>query len=64
VSTVPAYSDFDVIEIPLEEFMDEWLPGLEADGLRIGLSWTGPRATGYDIEPRSVRAALDATSGT
>jgi hypothetical protein len=36
------------------------LPSLDEDGLRVGINWSGPRATGYDVEPEAVRAALDA----
>ena len=60
VSTVPAYSGFEIVDVPLDDFLDKWLPSLERDGLRVGVNWSGPRATGYDIEPSSIRLALDA----
>jgi Protein of unknown function (DUF2750) len=63
VSTVAAYAGFDVVEVPLDTFIEKWLPGLEEDGLHVGVKWSGPRATGYDIEPGSVRASLDAALG-
>jgi hypothetical protein len=63
VSTVPAYAGFDVIEVPLDAFIEEWLPSLDENGFRVGVNWSGPRA-GYDIEPGSVKTALDATLGT
>jgi uncharacterized protein DUF2750 len=62
VATVPAYAGFDVEEIPLDEFLERWLPGLEQDGLLVGVNWSGPRATGYDVEPDAVRAAIAAAS--
>lgn len=64
VGTVPAYAGFDIVEIPLDTFLDRWLPGLEDDGFRVGVNWSGPRATGYDIEPRSLRVALDAAASS
>lgn len=60
VSTVPAYAGFDVEEVALDAFIEKWLPSLEEHGLRVGVNWSGPRATGYDIEPSSVKVALDA----
>ena len=57
--TVPAYAGFEVTEIPLDTFVDKWLPSLEESNLRVGVNWSGPHATGYDIEPRSVRASLE-----
>jgi hypothetical protein len=62
VATVPAYAGFEVEEIALDAFLERWLPGLEVDGLRVGVNWSGPRATGYDVEPGAVRAALEAAA--
>ncbi|WP_354191718.1 hypothetical protein [Arthrobacter sp. UYCu712] len=36
------------------------MPGLERDGLRVGLNWSGDRATGFDVEPRAALASLTA----
>jgi len=58
VSNVPAYSTFEVHEISLAEFRDRWLPGLEKDGVLVGVNWSGEHATGYDIEPGTVASAL------
>jgi hypothetical protein len=60
VATVPAYAGFDIVEITLDAFLDNWLSSLDARGLRVGVNWSGPSATGYDIEPSSIRTALDA----
>lgn len=60
VATVPAYAGFEVVEVSLASFLDKWLPSLEADGLRVGVNWSGPRATGYDIDAVSIKTALDA----
>jgi hypothetical protein len=35
-----------LVEIRFETFLDKWLLLLEADGLRVGVNWSGPRATG------------------
>lgn len=58
--TVPAYAGFSPIEIPLADFLERWLPGLERDGLKAGLNWSGERATGYDVDPRVVAAGIGA----
>jgi len=55
---VPAYAEFEVFNIPLEEFRSRWLPGLERDGLLVGLNWSGQWATGLDVEPASVQLGL------
>jgi len=46
------------VEIDLVTWRQRWLPGLERDGLLVGLNWSGDRATGYDIEPADVLRAL------
>lgn len=60
VDTVPAYADFQVVRIPLREFRERWLPGLDSDGIRVGLNWSGPRATGYDLRGHEVERNLTA----
>lgn len=60
MSNVEAYSDFAVVRIPLVEWRSRWLPGLERDGLLVGLNWSGTRATGYDLAPGDVEANLTA----
>jgi hypothetical protein len=60
VSTVRAYAGFEVVAVPLDEFRSRWLPGLERDGLLVGLNWSGKRATGYDVQAASVEKALAA----
>ena len=58
VSSVAAYKDFQVVSIPLDEWRSKWLPGLERDGILVGLNWSGSRATGFDVAPTSVLDAL------
>lgn len=49
---------FEPAPIDLVAFIEGWLPGLEKDGLRCGLNWSGERATGYDLRPSEVLARL------
>ena len=60
IATVPAYSSFEVVELSVEDWRRDWLSGLGSDGIHVGLNWSGPRATGYDVEPGRVAAALTA----
>lgn len=59
VETVAAYSGFSVVQVPWEEFRDRWLAGLGRDGLLVGVNWSGAAASGYDVEPSVVRAAIE-----
>src|SRR5262245_25167379 len=52
--SVTAYQGFRPVALPLAEWRSRWLPGLRKDGCLVGLNWSGPRATGYDISPEDV----------
>jgi hypothetical protein len=54
VGAVAAYRTFDVVGIPLADWLDSWLPGLQSDGLLVGVNWAGARATGFDLDPEQV----------
>jgi hypothetical protein len=54
VGQVEAYHDFDVVEIPFDDWLGDWLPGLEHDGLLVGVNWAGSHATGFDLDPTHV----------
>ena len=58
IENVPAYAGFDIAELPLDTFELRWLPGLEIDGILVGLNWSGRKATGYDGEPAEVAASI------
>ncbi len=54
VAAVPAYGEFEVVEIPAAEWLDSWLPGLTRDGLLVGVNWAGAHAVGFDLTPSRV----------
>ncbi len=64
IRTVPAYAGFQPDEISWEEFCSAWAPGMERDGLLVGVNWSGKLALGYDVEPgqvvRNVAAVAEA----
>ena len=62
IKHVPAYTGFEPEEIPLSAFVNERLPELESHGLLVGLNWSGPGATGYDVEPQMVKKAVEAAA--
>jgi len=59
ISTVPAYSVFRPCEVSWQEFRDRWIPDFVKDGMKIGVNWSGPRATGYDIDPADVETRVE-----
>jgi len=58
IARVSAYQGMEPVEIELAAWRERWLPGLQRDGLLVGLNWSGERATGYDIEPADALRAL------
>ncbi len=59
IESMGACAGFVPFEIQWDVFRDSWLPGLERDGLRVGVNWTGDRATGYDLLPSELRANIE-----
>jgi hypothetical protein len=55
---IEAYREFHPTALPLDAFLESWLPGMQEDGLFVGLNWSGKRATGYDSRPEDVAAAI------
>jgi hypothetical protein len=59
IERVPAYRGFQPEEVSWEELRDSWLPGLERDGLLVGVNWSGSSAKGHDVTPSEVRARVE-----
>ncbi|GGT22141.1 DUF2750 domain-containing protein [Nonomuraea spiralis] len=60
IRTAPAYAAMEPREIGVDEWVGEWLPGLERDGLLVGVNWSGRRVVGWDLEVEHVLARLEA----
>jgi hypothetical protein len=60
IETVPAYRGFSPHRLSWEEFRDAWVPGLERDGILVGVNWSGERAVGYDIQPSELKQYVEA----
>jgi hypothetical protein len=58
IDNIPAYEGFVPVRLTLAEFVENWLPGMEKDGLLAGINWSGERATGYDMLPTELRERL------
>jgi len=55
----PKYANYEVDEIALDDFFAKTLPLLEEERIRIGVNWSGPRLTGYDVSVPDVRANIE-----
>ena len=58
IGNVKNYATFEVERLPLEKFAKTWLPGLQRDGLLVGINWSGEMASGYDMTPEEVADRL------
>lgn len=47
---VEEWSDFEVLEIPLDIFVEDWLITLDEDGVLIGTNWNAS-LEGKEVEP-------------
>lgn len=60
IATVPAYASFWPEEVTWADFCASWVPELAADGVLVGVNWSGPRALGYDLVPGDVQRHVEA----
>ncbi len=60
IAAVPDYAVFRPDEVSWEAFCHVWVPDLERDGMLVGVNWSGPHATGFDLEPSEVQRAVEA----
>lgn len=47
------WSDYQVIAVSLEEFLDDWLTGMHEDVLLVGINWND-ELEGDDYEPLDI----------
>ncbi len=55
---VDEWSVYKPVPVSLEEFLDEWVDGMHADVLLIGVNWT-PELEGIEIEPLDLAEEFD-----
>lgn len=60
IAAVDAYADFVPESIPLTRWREQWLVGLEKDGVHVGINWSGARAAGFDLPASDVARNLAA----
>lgn len=49
--------------IPLEDFLEDWLPGMHEDNALLGLNWNADME-GYELEPADLAATIEAAVDT
>ena len=59
VKNVPAYENFQPVELELNEFYDYWLQELKSAKQLVGVNWSGKRAAGYDLDPETLIKWID-----
>lgn len=54
VKHVAAFRGFEVVQVPVDVWLSDWLVHLEHDNMLVGVNWAGNRATGFDLTPGQV----------
>ncbi|MDX1320943.1 MAG: DUF2750 domain-containing protein [Oceanospirillum sp.] len=54
---VEEWADYQVSKVEIEDFVQEWLPELDADGVLVGSNWNA-ELEGLEIEPLQLAEAL------
>ena len=55
----PKYRAYECHEMTLESFLDVTLSHLEAEGVHVGINWSGPRLVGHDLPAADLRKNLE-----
>ncbi len=55
IANAPAYRVFRPAEVAWADFCARWVPDFIRDSMLVGVNWSGPRVTGYDVEPGRVQ---------
>jgi hypothetical protein len=63
ISIASQFAGFEPVPISWEVFCDRWLPGLEQDGLLVGVNWAGATASGFDMHPSELKQNVEAAFG-
>jgi hypothetical protein len=58
-ASLTKYRPYGIDQIPLDQFYEAVLPRLEAEGLYIGVNWSGSRLTGYNLSVSDLWRNLD-----
>ena len=52
------WADYEPMAIALDEFLDDWLPGMHEDVLLVGINWDA-ELTGNEYEPLDLLEAFE-----
>lgn len=52
------WEDYQVVPISLEEFLDDWLPGMHEDVFMVGVNWNS-EMEGDEVEPLDLLSDFD-----
>ncbi|TXX96655.1 DUF2750 domain-containing protein [Vibrio mimicus] len=53
IHNVEEWADFEVVEIPLDVFVEDWLITLDEDGVLVGSNWNAS-LEGKELEPSQL----------
>lgn len=52
------WSDYEPTQIPLDKFLERWLPGMAKDGLFVGTNWNAALC-GHEILPLELKVEIE-----
>jgi hypothetical protein len=53
------WSVYEPTEIPLDLFVEHWLPGMQGDGYLVGTNWNA-QLSGHEVEPLQLLEEINA----
>lgn len=58
VHCVDDWSDYKAVAVSLEEFLDDWLPGMHDDVFLVGVNWDS-EMEGDEVEPLDLLSEIE-----
>lgn len=46
---IPTYASYEIVEIPWDTFLQEWVPKCKEQKIHVGVNWSGKNLTGFDM---------------
>jgi hypothetical protein len=53
----PKYARYQICEFPMENLLSS-MTQLQSEGILVGVNWSGPKLTGFNVSVPDLRAAL------
>src|SRR5436189_5002481 len=58
INSIPVYAGSEAVRITYEEFVGEWIPRIQQEDGLVGVNWSGPSLSGFNLKADLVLRAM------